>query len=148
MIKTIKLRDLIKYLVGLITVIFISVYSTRFFSNSNRKTQKSFFNINFKDIIERGIIVANYESSTTEVKLEKYSSTEDKEVVLLKEPVEEQDSESVPNTPEEENESDAEQKIIGIYFVLGFFFNLRASSKPLIVSIMISRTISEYEAKS
>lgn len=75
MIKTIKLRDLIKYLVGLITVIFVTVYSTRFFSNSNEDTKISFLNnINFEDIIEKVIILADYDVSDTKVESEKYSS--------------------------------------------------------------------------
>ena len=74
MIKTIKLRDLIKYLVGLITVVFATVYSTRFFSNYNKNINFSFLNINFEDIIKRVIIVADYDISDTKVESEKYSS--------------------------------------------------------------------------
>lgn len=75
MIKTIKLRDLIKYLVGLITVIFITVYSTRFFSNSNKNTNFSFLNkIKFENIIESIIIVADYDVSNKKVESETYSS--------------------------------------------------------------------------
>lgn len=62
MIKTIKLRDLMKYLVGLVTVIFLAVYSTRFFSNSSDIDSFSFTNnINFEDIIQSIIVVADYE---------------------------------------------------------------------------------------
>ena len=50
MIKTIKLKDLIKYLVGLITVVLITVNSTRFFSDLNNNNMFSNFNINFKKI--------------------------------------------------------------------------------------------------
>ena len=56
MIKTIRLKDLIKYLVGLITVVLIAVCSTRFFSSINKKDNNiSIFNIDFKKIFESNI---------------------------------------------------------------------------------------------
>lgn len=74
MIKTIKLKDLIKYLVGLITVILVAVGSTRFFSNSNNSIKLSFLNINFEDIIESIVIVADKEAPNSDVDVKKYSS--------------------------------------------------------------------------
>lgn len=60
MIKTIKLRDLLKYLVGLIAIIVISVYSTRYFSNSTNSISR-FFNVDFAKIIKSNILVAYVE---------------------------------------------------------------------------------------
>lgn len=60
MIKTIRLRDLIKYLVGLITVILIAVYSTRFFSGTNKNNSFSIFNIDYENIIKTNISIASY----------------------------------------------------------------------------------------
>ena len=48
-----ELRDLLKYLVGLISIILICVYSTRYFCNLNREKNISFLNINFKEIIKK-----------------------------------------------------------------------------------------------
>ena len=61
MITTIKLRDLMKYLVGLITVIFITVCSTRFFSGLDNSEYFSFFNIDYISLIKANISIANYE---------------------------------------------------------------------------------------
>lgn len=61
MIKTIKLKDLIKYLVGLIIVILIAVYSTRFFSELSKNKDFSVLNIDYKAIIKSNINIANYE---------------------------------------------------------------------------------------
>ena len=61
MIKTIKLKDLIKYLVGLIIVILIAVYSTRFFSRLSENKEFSIFNIDYKSIIKSNINIASYE---------------------------------------------------------------------------------------
>ena len=60
MITTIKLRDLMKYLVGLITVIFITVCSTRFFSSLDYTKELSIFNIDYISIIKANISIANY----------------------------------------------------------------------------------------
>ena len=112
MIKTIKLRDLIKYLVGLIAVVFATVYSTRFFSNYNKNTNFSFFNINFEDIIERVIIVADYKVSDTDVESKKYSSRSGEIRILEmelpdikeKEEVNEAEAEDLNNSDNEEQE--------------------------------------------
>ena len=74
MIRTIRLKDLIKYLVGLITVILITVCSTRFFSALNSSSKLSFFYINFEDILKSSISFANYNQEETNIKKESYSS--------------------------------------------------------------------------
>ena len=74
MIKTISLKELMKYLVGLITVILIAVYSTRFFSNLNGSNTLSFFNINFKEVLKSTIKITNYSVAQTTIKKENYSS--------------------------------------------------------------------------
>ena len=61
MIKTIKIKDLIKYLVGLIIVILIAVYSTRYFSKLSKNKDFSVLNIDYKAIIKSNISIANYE---------------------------------------------------------------------------------------
>ena len=60
MITAIKLRDLMKYLVGLITVIFIAVCSTRFFSSLNTNKESSLLNIDYVSLIKSNISIANY----------------------------------------------------------------------------------------
>ena len=61
MIRTIRLIDLIKYLVGLITVILVAVYSTRYFSNLDSNLEENFlFNIDYISIIKSNISIANY----------------------------------------------------------------------------------------
>ena len=55
-----KLRDLMKYLVGLITVIFIVVCSTRFFYALDNNKEFSFFNIDYISLIKANISIANY----------------------------------------------------------------------------------------
>ena len=113
MIKTIKLRDLIKYLVGLITVIFVTVYSTRFFSNYNKNTNFSFLNINLEDIIEDVIIVADYNLSDTKVESKIYSSRSGEIRILEMElpNIKEKEEKDVINESEEEtNNSDNEEE--------------------------------------
>jgi len=58
MIKTIKLKDLLKYLVGLITIILICVGSTRYFSNLNKNSIYSLFNIDYAWVIKSNIAIA------------------------------------------------------------------------------------------
>ena len=74
MIKTIKIKDLIKYLVGLITAILIAVCSTRFFSSFNNNKSFSFLNVNFEKVLKSNISLARYEKQETVIKKEKYSS--------------------------------------------------------------------------
>ena len=61
MITTIHLRELIKYLVGLIAVILIAIYSTRFFANKNKNVKLAFFNTHSIEILKSNISIANYE---------------------------------------------------------------------------------------
>ena len=58
MIRTIRLRDLIKYLVGLISVILIAIYSTRYFSGFKNSSLSSLFNIDYESILKSNIIFA------------------------------------------------------------------------------------------
>lgn len=74
MIKTIKLKDLLKYLVGLITVILTCVYSTRFFSNFNNNSISFFLNIDYATIIKSNIGIASIGEDTIISKDEKYTS--------------------------------------------------------------------------
>ena len=60
MIATINLKDLIKYLVGLIIVIVGAIYSTRFFVNKNENMQFSIVDMNAKNLIKSNINIANY----------------------------------------------------------------------------------------
>lgn len=60
MITTIKLRDLIKYLVGIITVIFVAVYSTRFFMKLNNIDEANFKSSNSTNFIKYSINIASY----------------------------------------------------------------------------------------
>ena len=62
MIRTIKLGDLLKYLVGLISIILIGVCSTRYFSNFNNNIS-SFFNIDCAAIIKSNIAITCVEEN-------------------------------------------------------------------------------------
>ena len=75
MIKTIKLKDLLKYLVGLITVVLITVYSTRFFSGLNKSNIFSDFNIDFKKVFSSSITIANYNVEEATIEKEIYASS-------------------------------------------------------------------------
>ena len=71
MIKTIKLKDLIKYLVGLIIVILIAVCSTRFFSGFNKNNINiSILNIDFKKVFESNIRIALFTSNEKRIEKE------------------------------------------------------------------------------
>ena len=64
MIKTIKLRELIKYLVGLIAFIIIAIGSTRFFLNYKNKGEKQhFISFNVTSIVKSNIIVSELEQT-------------------------------------------------------------------------------------
>lgn len=102
MIKTIKLKDLIKYLVGLIAVILIAICSTRFFSESNIEEKFSFFHFLPDSVIGRNITIANagrQEQGIKEVK-EKYTSRSGIVRILQME---------LPNIKNEENMQVAEK---------------------------------------
>ena len=75
MIKTIKLKELIKYLVGLVIVVSIAVCSTRFFSSLNKNNFFSDLNIDFKKIFSSSIAIANYSVKETIVKKDWYASS-------------------------------------------------------------------------
>jgi len=64
MIRTIKLKDLIKYLVGLTTMILICVFSTRFFCDLTKNNATSFFNIDYIAIIESNIPISYAKKET------------------------------------------------------------------------------------
>ena len=76
MIRTIRLKDLIKYLVGLIIAIGVAIYSTRFFSELSKNKDFSVFNIDYRTIIKSNINIANYkeEEKVIEEVKEKYTS--------------------------------------------------------------------------
>ena len=102
MIRTIRLRDLIKYLVGLITVILIAVYSTRFFSSLNNNNSLSIFNINFEKIIKSNISIAGYNEEKKIIKItEKYSSRSGIERILDME---------LPDIKEKEEKTESSQE--------------------------------------
>ncbi len=64
MIKTIKLNDLLKYLVGLIAVILMCVYSTRYFCSLNSNTSSFIFNIDYVSIIKSNVALACQEKNS------------------------------------------------------------------------------------
>lgn len=76
MIKTINLKNLIKYLVGLIIVILITICATRFFSKQNEGKSFSLFHINPSKVIGSSICIANADKQEKEIKevKEKYTS--------------------------------------------------------------------------
>ena len=60
MIRTINLKDLIKYLVGLIIAVLIAIYSTRFFNSLDNNKNAFNFNVNFENILKYTICIASY----------------------------------------------------------------------------------------
>ena len=75
MIRTIRLRDLIKYLVGLISVILITIYSTRYFSGFKNNSLSSLFNIDYESILKSNIILA-YSDKESKENLEEKENNE------------------------------------------------------------------------
>lgn len=63
MITTIKLKDLIKYLVGIIIVIFAAIYSTRFFLNIGSNKFMSSLNIDVTKLIKSNILISKLENN-------------------------------------------------------------------------------------
>lgn len=61
MIKTIKLIDLLKYLVSLTLIILICVYPTRYFSNLNKDDIAYFFKLDYAKIIKSNIAIACFQ---------------------------------------------------------------------------------------
>ena len=75
MIRTIKLRDLIKYLVGLISIILICVCSTRYFSNLNESNMFSLLDIDYTAFIKSNLAIASLEKKKAVITHEgKYTS--------------------------------------------------------------------------
>ena len=67
MITTIKLKDLIKYLVGVIIAVFIAIYSTRFFLKLDRnKFQILNINLNPGVAITPNLLIASYDDEIKE----------------------------------------------------------------------------------
>lgn len=75
MIRTIRLKDLIKYLVGLIIAIGVAIYSTRFFSNIKWSGSILSANISPINIIKNNILLFKKDDDDIEeVKIAKMSS--------------------------------------------------------------------------
>lgn len=114
MIKTIKLKDLLKYLVGLITIILICVGSTRYFSNFNKSSIYSFLNIDYARVIKSNIAIASIEENMNIGKQEdKYTSRSGVTRILdLELPnIEEKQSTDVEETKEAEHAADDQDEI-------------------------------------
>lgn len=120
MIKTIKLKDLIKYLVGLITVVWIAVYSTRFFSGLNREKCFSNLNIDFKKVFTSSITIANHNLEEATIEKESYASSRSGLTRILKmelpniqEKKEKEEMEELKNNESEDvNKEDNKEKEI------------------------------------
>ncbi len=120
MITTINLKDLIKYLVGLIVVILITVYSTRFFSNIDENKKILGFNFNPADLIAPNISIANYneEEKSQESKTE-YTSRDgfvrilDMELPYIESSSNNDNKEEVKDKEDEEEEEE-ERKTVQI----------------------------------
>ena len=113
MIRTIKLKDLIKYLVGLITVIVIAVYSTRFFSNKNQNKDIFLFNINFENIIKSTMCLASLDKGAEDVVAkERYTSRSGTTRILDAELpyIEESENTEVEDVKEEKEVIDEEEE--------------------------------------
>ena len=83
MIKTINIRDLIKYLVRLVTIIFVTVCSSRFFLNRNNGIRISFPSFDFEKILNANISIAK--NSKTDTLNQKYASIGNLTKILEKE---------------------------------------------------------------
>lgn len=116
MIKTIKIKDLIKYLVGLIIVILIAVYSTRFFSELSKNKDFSVFNIDYKAIIKSNISIANYEEGKKVIEEAegKYTSRSGLIRILDMELPEIKETENKDEVEEENEEIEEERKTTDI----------------------------------
>lgn len=113
MIKTINLRDLIKYLVGLITVILVCVYSTRFFSGLDNDNNFFSFNIDYESILKSTIRIAGYNKEKQISKIDKeYTSRSGIERILDMElpKIEETKNIEVAEIDEENIEEETEVK--------------------------------------
>lgn len=117
MIKTINLRDLLKYLVGLISIILICVYSTRYFSNIKNSIY-SFCNIDYISIIKSNISIANSYDDNNNQSISKqsiYTSRSGVERILnmelpnIEESKNTEDEEVIKNADTNENEGKEEE---------------------------------------
>ena len=76
MITTINLKDLIKYLVGLIIVILIAIYSTRFFFDSSKNKKRELtIGTNPTSPIKYNLSIANYVGEKEKEKKEETKTT-------------------------------------------------------------------------
>lgn len=114
MIKTIKLKDLLKYLVGLISIILISICSTRYFSNLNETKMFSFFDIDYTAFIKSNITIASLEKKSDVViqQTEKYTSRSGVTRILGMElpNIEEKEEEKVTIENSKNNEAEEDEK--------------------------------------
>lgn len=112
MIKTIKLKDLIKYLVGLMAVILIAVCSTRFFSEPNTEKKLSLFYFSPSSIIGGSICIANADKQEQEIKevKEKYTSRSGVVRILQMELPNIENNENATIVTEETKEDEEEEK--------------------------------------
>jgi len=113
MITTIKLKELIKYLVGLITVIIIAVCSTRYFSSIDNNAEISFLNIDYISFIKSNIGIANLENEL-EVSNKQGSHTTRSGIIRILDmelpTLEEKDEFITEETVEEKNSDDEEKQ--------------------------------------
>ena len=74
MIKTIKIKELIIYLVGLITIILICIYSTRYFCNLIKNNNTSFIEVDYTALIKANISLASSNKEKVIKKEDEYTS--------------------------------------------------------------------------
>ena len=112
MITTIHLKELIKYLVGLIVVILIAIYSTRFFANKNGTIRISLLHLNPDNLIKSNIRIANYneEEKIQRIKEEYSSRSGIIRILDMELPYIEQTKENVEVPVNEEKEEQEEER--------------------------------------
>lgn len=113
MIKIIKVKDLMKYLVGLIAVVLITVYSTRFFSEFKSDKNYSFFSIAFKKILKSNICLARYnQDAEKDESNEEYTSRSSALRILDMElpNIEEIENTKIAEIEEDSNKAEKEEK--------------------------------------
>ena len=114
MIKTIKLKDLLKYLVGLISIILICVCSTRYFCDLNETKMFSIFDIDYIAFIKSNLAIASLEkkSDLDMQEVEKYTSRSGVTRILGMElpDIEEKDETKVAIDENNKNNEEKEEK--------------------------------------
>jgi len=114
MIKTIKLKDLLKYLVGLILIILISICSTRYFSSLNETKIFSLFDIDYTAFIKSNLTIASLEKKSDVViqDAEKYTSRSGVTRILGMElpNIEEKEEEKVAIADNKSDEAEEDEK--------------------------------------